>query len=62
MIVVDVVSSVNVAGHFSDAFIEIVFAPLMCTNQASVCGLVNTVHFAKEVLSCFLVRGRSGFE
>lgn len=57
---VDVVCIVSVAVHFWDTLIEFPFLPFRCTDQVPVCGVKDTVHSAKKVVVCFLIRGRPG--
>lgn len=50
----------SVGAHFSDGCIEIPFVIFLYTDQASVSGLEDTVHWAEEVFFSIPVRSRPG--
>lgn len=59
-IMVDEISSVNVAVQTPDTCIAVLFIPFLCTDQVPVCGWENTVHSAEGFYLCLPVRSRLG--
>lgn len=57
---IKVFSSVNVAVHCPKECVVIPLVAFSCADQISVCGLEDTVHSAKKVFFCLLVRGQPG--